>query len=101
MKISDDFDIPAGLKTRKVFSLAAKIISSQFYQIQRLCFITETSSEFSMLPPPILFEMAPTLPYMLQHVSWCMGYSSTTNAAYACHKLSIWIIIAMMQEDKE
>ena len=36
MRISGDFDIPVGLKTRKVFSLAAKIISSQFYQTQRL-----------------------------------------------------------------
>jgi hypothetical protein len=36
VRISGDFDIPVGLKTRKVFSLAAKIISSQFYQTQRL-----------------------------------------------------------------
>ncbi len=39
MRISGDFDISAGLKTRKVFSLAAKIISSQFYQSQRQCFV--------------------------------------------------------------
>jgi hypothetical protein len=36
VRISGDFDIPVGSKTRKVFSLAAKIISSQFYQTQRL-----------------------------------------------------------------
>ena len=33
MRIKTDFDIPARLfKTRKVFTLEAKIISSQFYQ---------------------------------------------------------------------
>ncbi len=33
MRIKTDFDIPAHLfKTRKVFTLEAKIISSQFYQ---------------------------------------------------------------------
>ncbi len=36
MRISGDFDIPVSLKTRKAFFLAAKIISSQFFQIQRL-----------------------------------------------------------------
>jgi len=33
VRIKTDFDIPARLfKTRKVFTLEAKIISSQFYQ---------------------------------------------------------------------
>ena len=32
VRINGDFNIPAGLKTRKVFSWVAKIISSQFYQ---------------------------------------------------------------------
>jgi hypothetical protein len=55
VRISDDFDIPVGLKTRKVFSLAAKIISSQFYQTQRLllCHIL-SEQDSNQLPATLL-----------------------------------------------
>ncbi len=64
-----------GLKTRKVFSLAAKIFSSQFYQIQRLVLCHSLSEQDSSQLPTLLgIPSDRILPYIGLHLNQpCSG----------------------------
>jgi hypothetical protein len=79
VRISGDFDIPVGLKTRKVFSLAAKIISSQFYQTQRLVLCHTSCTMREPLTQTFLLHSAP------------LQTNITQAVADACHELLYYI----------